>query len=721
MKLSNKVNNMSFNENEIRNIAKQKLSEKNFSEAESLFAKVILQNPNCLESLTSLGIINLEKKRLDHAIHFFNEALKLDHLNHTLHFNLGFSHHLNNNPQSALDSYNNSIKLKPTIMAYNNLANLLWTHNKKEVAIEYLKASLKIDKNVSILSNLSTYLFLENRFVEAIEYSSMALEPNQRFSLAPLVTLFNSINKLKKEEYPKDITKVLEILKSIFKGNSERPILNANFFKLVLAEFNTQELLKEHLEKDYEKLLTRDISKIINDDEKLFENKDFSKILHSEIMKLYISNNLISNKYLENIYTKYRKYLLFLLNDETKEFPNELNEFLCSLSIQMELNGYIWLISQEEQLIIKEMKKNIGQEECLSKVLIISCYSSIKNNKMALDILEKNKNKLSGIKKILYKNVEEPLNIINEAKNIDVIGNITDDVSNKVRDQYEQYPYPLFSSKFYKESTNQIERGSPFFSSELKDVDKNNEKEILIAGCGTGREAIGMAFIHSKSNILAIDLSLNSLAYGSIKAQEDEINNITFKQCDILNVSEIDKKFDIISSCGVLHHMEKPHKGLKSLVNILNDEGAMKLALYSTYARIGLDFVRDFIKDNNLKNNEEDIRFLREKIKNKEIKIDDEHIDDLESSLDFYSINEFRDLLFHPQEKTYTLPEVGDLLDSCGLRFIEFDNKYQNLKNAYLTNFPDDKFGVNLENWDNLEKKHKNLFSSMYIFWVKKK
>ena len=58
----------------------------------------------------------------------------LDQLNHILHFNLGFSHQLNNNPQSALDSYNNSIKLKPTIMAYNNLANLLWTHNKKEVA-----------------------------------------------------------------------------------------------------------------------------------------------------------------------------------------------------------------------------------------------------------------------------------------------------------------------------------------------------------------------------------------------------------------------------------------------------------------------------------------------------------------------------------------------------------------------------------------------------------
>ena len=101
-----------------------------------------------------------------------------------------------------------------------------------------------------------------------------------------------------------------------------------------------------------------------------------------------------------------------------------------------------------------------------------------------------------------------------------------------------------------------------------------------------------MACIYSKSNVLAIDLSLSSLAYGSIKAREDEINNITFKQCDILNVSDIDKRFDIISSCGVLHHMEKPHKGLKSLVDILNDEGGMKLALYSTYARIGLEFVR---------------------------------------------------------------------------------------------------------------------------------
>ena len=129
----------------------------------------------------------------------------------------------------------------------------------------------------------------------------MALEPNQRFSLAPLVTLLNSINKLKKEEYPKDITKVLEILKFIFKGNSERPILNANFFKLVLAEFNTKELLKEHLGKDYENLLTRDISKIINMMKNYLKIR-FSKILHSEIMKLYISNNLISNTFREYLY-----------------------------------------------------------------------------------------------------------------------------------------------------------------------------------------------------------------------------------------------------------------------------------------------------------------------------------------------------------------------------------------------------------------------------------
>ena len=38
---------------------------------------------------------------------------------------------------------------------------------------------------------------------------------------------------------------------------------------------------------------------------------------------------------------------------------------------------------------------------------------------------------------------------------------------------------------------------------------------------------------------------------------------------DILALSSLNTKFDIIECCGVLHHMDKPLEGLKSLLNVL--------------------------------------------------------------------------------------------------------------------------------------------------------
>ena len=94
-------------------------------------------------------------------------------------------------------------------------------------------------------------------------------------------------------------------------------------------------------------------------------------------------------------------------------------------------------------------------------------------------------------------------------------------------------------------------------------------------------------------------------------------------------------------------------------------------------------------------------------------------VENVEKSLDFYSANEFRDLLFHPSEINYNLIEIGELLKTCNLEFIEFDNKYIKLKNYYKRIFPDDQNGSNLYNWDLIEKKQPSIFSSMYIFWAK--
>ena len=118
----------------------------------------------------------------------------------------------------------------------------------------------------------------------------------------------------------------------------------------------------------------------------------------------------------------------------------------------------------------------------------------------------------------------------------------------------------------------------------------------------------------------------------------------------------------------------------------------------------------------NLTNDIKDLRKLRELIKNKKININHNLLEQTEKSLDFYSANEFRDLLFHPSEINYNLIDIGQLLKTCNLEFIEFDNKYIKLKNYYKRIFPDDQNGSNLYNWDLIEK-NSQVFLVVCIFF----
>jgi SAM-dependent methyltransferase len=114
---------------------------------------------------------------------------------------------------------------------------------------------------------------------------------------------------------------------------------------------------------------------------------------------------------------------------------------------------------------------------------------------------------------------------------------------------------------------------------------KAKKADILVAGCGTGREAIELASVFPKAKVLAVDLSLSSLAYASQKAAEFGLKNITFRQADISNLHRITDKFDFIACSGVLHHMKDVFPGWKTLANLLKSQGVMRIALYSNLAR----------------------------------------------------------------------------------------------------------------------------------------
>ena len=117
---------------------------------------------------------------------------------------------------------------------------------------------------------------------------------------------------------------------------------------------------------------------------------------------------------------------------------------------------------------------------------------------------------------------------------------------------------------------------------------------------GTGQNSIGTASKIKGSRVLAIDLSLSSLAYAKRKTDELGIKNIDYMQADILDLGQLNKKFDIVESGGVLHHMDSPKTGWKVLTDCLKTGGLMKIGLYSELARKNIVTIREEIRQLNI-------------------------------------------------------------------------------------------------------------------------
>ena len=183
--------------------------------------------------------------------------------------------------------------------------------------------------------------------------------------------------------------------------------------------------------------------------------------------------------------------------------------------------------------------------------------------------------------------IDEPILEKKIAKKISVLEEISDDVSLKVRKQYEANPYPRWVKLGLFIKAKPIARVCDELKLQLhsKNITKVNAPFILIAGCGTGQHSIGTASRFLNCNVTAVDLSLASLAYAKRMSTEFNFNNIHYLQADILHLHQMDKKFDIIESSGVLHHMNNPMAGWKVLVDLLKPDGLMKISLYSELAR----------------------------------------------------------------------------------------------------------------------------------------
>ena len=146
----------------------------------------------------------------------------------------------------------------------------------------------------------------------------------------------------------------------------------------------------------------------------------------------------------------------------------------------------------------------------------------------------------------------------------------------------------------------------------------------------------------------------------------------------------------------------------------LEDAIHMRLALYSERARRDIVAARSFIAERRYVSTAADIRRARQDLFDRRAEFGR-----VTTARDFYVTSECRDLLFHVEEHCFTLPQIGKMLASLGLRFIGFLLE-PHVLHAYRTRFPADRACSSLENWDMFEAEFPNTFSGMYRFWIQK-
>lgn len=285
-------------------------------------------------------------------------------------------------------------------------------------------------------------------------------------------------------------------------------------------------------------------------------------------------------------------------------------------------------------------------------------------------------------------------------------------VSEQVRRQYEENPFPRWRHDpraYQQQSAGQWLRTLAPLLEWSGSFD--GPIDVLTVGCGTGLEPISLARQIRTGRYLALDLSRTSLAYAQRMAGELGLQDrIVFKQADLTQLGDYSERFDLITASGVLHHLAEPLQGWRILTDLLRPGGVMLVSLYSAAARRSVVAARQMIAANGWEPDPTRMRQLRQGI----LAGDFPQLTPLLQWRDFYNLSMFRDLVFHPCEHRYTLPQIAGQLQELNLRFIGLRGLPPALFARYRAEFPDDPHGSDLANWDYLEAQQPTLFRAMY-------
>jgi SAM-dependent methyltransferase len=373
-------------------------------------------------------------------------------------------------------------------------------------------------------------------------------------------------------------------------------------------------------------------------------------------------------------------------------------EFHSVLARQCFLNEYVFAASDDEVRDVTALRAQVtaaldkGEAVTPVQVAATASYLPLTDARLLDRIWS------SATDAILTQQLREPAEEKRLAAALPQLTPITGGVSRAVQQQYEENPYPRWVVVGPAWRVHGAAR---------------EPANILIVGCGTGRNAIETAQVFPDAHVLAVDLSRASLGHAARKSTEMNVGNVEYAQADLLEMGAIDRRFGLIEAMGVLHHLADPFAGWRTLLSLLAPRGVMRIGLYSPVARRDLDAARAELRAQTFAPTPDGVRNGRRHL----IRVPG--FGEVVQRPDFFSVSSCRDLLFHAQETVVPLSAIAAFVRDNGLKVMGVDLDAPVLL-AYRKRFPRDAAATDLDNWAAFEADNPSTFDGMVQFWVQK-
>ena len=646
-------------------VIRLKIEAKLYSDAILLLINMIEIDPNWEKGFSLLIACNKEADDSALAVKSFEKFLEFKPGSAAIYVNLGIALTKQGEAKTAIANFNKALAIEPDFSeAYHNMGVALKEQGKLEAAIQAYDKALTIKPD-----SPESY--------HNIGIALKGLEFKQ--AIPSLQKTITSLLYRKSFVRPKDI------------------VLAA----ISLLKFDQK--LKRHLQSSSVNEVDENLLAVI---------KDLSAL---PLLLQIMSTCPLPDLSLEYLLSALRASLLLSISDLTGS--SEELEFQSALALQCFTNEYIYNKSKNEdkalaalEAAVKQALSN-GDQPSPQFILCLASYRPLNQYEWSSSLRI-----TKEIEEVVTRQIVEPSQEAKFKSILPVLEDITDQLSSKVRDQYEVSPYPRWVNLGLRLKPAPISKvveeiKLKLFDDNIKHIEAPN---ILIAGCGTGQHSIDTASRFEDSKVLAIDLSLSSLSYAKRKTEELDIQNIDYMQADILDLGKLGKQFDIVESSGVLHHMEDPLEGWRVLTDCLKPGGLMRIGLYSELARQHIAEMRQEISKAGIDASDAAMKSFRKTV----MTSDKNHHKRILKSTDFYSLSTLKDLLFHVQEHRFTIPQLQNCLTELGLKFCGFEGA-RIISYFKLTNTDRDD-AYNLAKWEAFEEAHPDAFSGMYQFWCQK-